>query len=115
MQNDPTLTEISLDDAAWWFPTTTAEWSDMGCMLGNNTHVVELGIENTYDGEAISEADERALYAGLQHNRSIQNLHFGGLTDIFTSFVTPSNKFWKANENLVRLSLNGLYDVVDGK
>ena len=82
-------------------------------MLGNNTHVVELDIVNTYDREAISEADERALYAGLHHNRSIQYLHFNGpLPAIFTSFVNPSNNFWEANgKNLVRLSLNGLYDV----
>ena len=117
-QDDPNLTKICLTSQdennvlVKWFPTTNAEWSDMGCMLGNNTHVVELDIVNNYYGEAISEADERALYAGLQHNRSIQNLYFAGpLPAIFTSFVNPSNKFWEANKNLVRLSLNGLYDV----
>ena len=108
-QDDPNLTKIYLDSCVKWLPTTTAEWSDMGCMLGNNTHIVELIIENTYDGGIISEADERVLYAGLQHNRSIQNLYFGGpLPAIFTTFVNPSNNFWEANKNLVSLFLNGV-------
>jgi hypothetical protein len=116
-QDDPNLTKISLDQLdddnieVKWFPTTITEWSDMGDMLGNNTHVTDLNIVNDMDGESISMADERALYAGLQYNRSIEKLHFAGPLPAIFRFVNPSNKFWEANENLVRLSLNGLYDV----
>ena len=77
-QDDPNLTEICLHQEGWWFPTTNAEWLDVGDMLGNNTHITDLSIMNDMDGESISMADERALYAGLQHNRSIEKLHFAG-------------------------------------
>lgn len=108
-QDDPNLTEICLHHQDDWFPTSNVEWWDMGEMLGNNTHITELNILNTMDGEAISMDDERAMYAGLEYNRSIRYLHFTGpLPAMFTSFVNPSNEFWEENDNLVSISLNGI-------
>jgi len=108
-RNDPTLTEICLHHQEEWFPTNNAEWANMGHILGDATHLSDLGILNNISGEAISMTDEWALYSGLQHNRSIQNLHFTGpLPGMFTSFVHPSNQFWRRNTFLVDLGVNGL-------
>eukprot|EP00986_Skeletonema_menzelii_P006157 scaffold2330_cov136-Skeletonema_menzelii.AAC.8 len=105
-QNDPTLTTICLDE---WFPVNIMEWHDVGQTLGRNTHLTNLSILNDSDGEAISVTDEWALYSGLQHNRSIQILHFTGpLPALFQGFIHPSNIFWESNIHLVGLSLNGL-------
>ena len=110
-QNDPDLKEISLDYEEEWFPTSIPEWSGMGRMLGNNTHIKDLSIYNNMDGDAMSMNDERVLYAGLQNNRSIEKIQFIGTLPAMFMFVHPSNNFWKANKNLVSLCLNGLYAV----
>ena len=107
-RNDPHLTEICLHHQNEWFPVNEEEWFDVGRVLGNNTHITELSILNTFDGEAISMTDEGALHSGLQHNRSIQELHFTGPLPGMFNFVHPSITFWEENENLRMLDLNGL-------
>jgi hypothetical protein len=108
-RNDPHLTNICLHHQDPYFPENNdIEWFFLGHILGNNTHIADLSILNSFDGEAISTTNERALYAGLEHNRSIQNLHFTGPLPGLFGFVHPSNQFWEENTNLVQLDLNGL-------
>eukprot|EP00574_Skeletonema_japonicum_P010679 CAMPEP_0201714664 /NCGR_PEP_ID=MMETSP0593-20130828/1043_1 /ASSEMBLY_ACC=CAM_ASM_000672 /TAXON_ID=267983 /ORGANISM="Skeletonema japonicum, Strain CCMP2506" /LENGTH=553 /DNA_ID=CAMNT_0048203959 /DNA_START=187 /DNA_END=1848 /DNA_ORIENTATION=- len=121
-QNNPSLTSICLHPQSTYFPSTTTQWTTMGHMLQYNTHITDLSILNNIHGEAISMEDERALYCGLQYNRSIRTLHLTGpFVGLFPLFLHPCNPFWTGgtnnavnhdnnnnNHHLVELSLNGL-------
>lgn len=105
-RNDPRLTEIIINYHDDWFPTNEREWFNLGSILATNTQLTHLGILNTYDGQAISRADEIGFYNGLQYNRSIHKLHFTGPLDGVFSFLCPTNNFWEENDNLSTLELN---------
>ena len=101
VDNDPTLTSLSVGFGGTVYPSNAIDWGSLGRAIGMNTQVIELTLRG---GLPTSEHQLSSFFSGLVVNRSIQTLRFDyiELNDEMIELMavlTYATKFYQFSNN----------------